>query len=83
MYAEKLQKGNHAADAMSETVMLSLRTEDGLDVKSFNEKFGCDFMRDKAEALEKNRRFLQIENNNIKLNKEYYYISNSIISDLI
>ena len=43
----------------------------------------CDFMRDKAEALEKNRKFLQIENNNIKLNKEYYYISNSIISDLI
>ncbi len=92
LYAEKLERGilaeeNRATlskeDAMTETVMLSLRTEEGLDVKSFNEKFGCDFMRDKAEALEKNRKFLQIENNNIKLNKEYYYISNSIISDLI
>ena len=38
---------------------------------------------EKAAALQKNADFLIISNNNIAINKDYFYISNAIISDLI
>lgn len=70
-------------DEKEETIMLSLRTKYGIDIKAYNEKFDADFLKDKAEALKKNADFLIISNNNITINKDYYYISNAIISDLI
>lgn len=70
-------------DAMTETVMLSLRTRYGLDIERFNREFDCDFLIDKSEALAKNKQFLNIENNILTINTRYYYISNAILSDLI
>lgn len=70
-------------DEKEETIMLSLRTKYGLDVTSYNKKFNADFMKEKADALSKNSQFLFISNNNITIQKDYYYISNAIISDLI
>lgn len=70
-------------DEKEETIMLSLRTKYGMNVKEYNEKFHADFLAEKATALQKNADFLIISNNNITINKDYFYISNAIISDLI
>ena len=70
-------------DVKEETIMLSLRTKYGMNVKEYNEKFHADFLAEKATALQKNADFLIISNNNITINKDYFYISNAIISDLI
>ena len=71
-------------DEKEETIMLSLRTKYGMNVKEYNEKFHADFLAEKAAALQKNADFLIISNNNnIAINKDYFYISNAIISDLI
>lgn len=80
---EKSKEVLSVEDEKEETIMLSLRTKYGLNVKDFNEKFNADFMNEKRAAISKNSRFLNISNNNISISKDYYYISNAIISDLI
>lgn len=70
-------------DEKEETIMLSLRTKYGMNLNEYNEKFHADFLTEKAAALQKNADFLIISNNNITINKDYFYISNAIISDLI
>lgn len=72
-----------ASDEKEETIMLSLRTKYGMNLNEYNEKFHADFLTEKAVALQKNAEFLIISNNNITINKDYFYISNAIISDLI
>ena len=72
-----------ASDEKEETIMLSLRTKYGMNLNEYNEKFHADFLTEKAAALQKNAEFLIISNNNITINKDYFYISNAIISDLI
>ena len=72
-----------ADDEKEETIMLSLRTKYGMNVKDYNEKFHADFLTEKSAAIQKNADYLIISNNNITKNKDYFYISNAIISDLI
>ena len=66
-------------DARFETIMLALRTADGLNVKEFNKKFGIDFDLEYKKQLAKKQAFLIREEDYLKIKDEYLYVQNDII----
>ena len=66
-------------DAKFETIMLALRTRDGLDVEKFNREFNSDFVKDYAEVLRKKEQFLNKTEKGYKIKDEYLYVQNDII----
>ncbi len=66
-----------------EEIMLALRTSEGLNISSFNKKFNCDFLKNYCDAIEKNKKYLNIGVDNISINSIYFYIMNSILVDFL
>lgn len=68
---------------MDETVMLAMRTAEGLNVEEFNGKFGCDFNDVYAAALDKNSAYLEKRGVRLRIKDEYLYVQNTIICDFL
>ncbi len=71
------------AGQMEETVMLALRTAEGLNIGGFNKEFGCDFKEIYADALKKNAAYLQWNGDRLRVKDEYLYVQNTIICDFL
>lgn len=71
------------SEAAEETIMLALRTSDGLDIKSFNEKFNRDLLSEKSSQLKQLEKFLKVEDNRLKLKDDGFYVMNEIIVRLL
>lgn len=92
LYVESLEKGAIPVenienlsddDKKEEMIMLSLRTSGGLNIDEYNNKFGADFLAEKAVAMDKHKNNISLINNTLYINEDKYYISNYILSDLI
>ena len=72
-------------DSIEETIMLSLRTKWGLDLKLLTKKYNYDILTEKNKEIEKHIKFgnIVVENDKIMVTDKGQYISNSIILDLI
>lgn len=70
-------------DAKFEKVMLALRTERGLNMQEYKSEFGSDFASDFFAALKKNRNYLELEGNFVRIKADYMYVQNRIISDFL
>ena len=70
-------------DAKFEQIMLSLRTEKGLDVKKFNSDFNCSFLDEYKKALSKNAKYLNISEEFVSIKEEYLFVENGIIMDFM
>ncbi len=72
-------------DRRTERIMLSLRTAKGLDLEKFKEEFKEDILKTKAKEIKKLQELKMIEINNgfLRISEEYFYVSNSIIVELI
>lgn len=68
---------------MEETLMLALRTAEGLNVEKFNVKFNCDFDKLYAAALKKNAEYLERQGGILRVKDEYLYVQNTIICDFL
>lgn len=68
--------------AKFEYVMLHLRTKYGIDVMDYIRTYG-DFFGDYADALDRNRAFLEITDQTVKIKDEYLYVQNSILTDFM
>lgn len=66
-----------------EFIMLSLRKVEGLDILQYNKKFNTDFLFNKANKINKLKKFIEIKNNHLFVKEEYFGIVNSIILELI
>ena len=68
-----------------ERIMLSLRTQKGLDLDKFKKDFNEDILRTRAEAIKKMTELgmIEIKDNYIKIKDDYFAVSNSIIVELI
>lgn len=73
------------AERRTERIMLSLRTAQGLNLEEFKQEFGEDLLQTKKEEISKflNKNMLAIVNGYLRLTKENFYLSNSIIVELI
>lgn len=71
------------AGQMEESVMLALRTAEGLDVAAFNKQFSCNFDGVYAAALKKNAEYLERKGDILRVKDEYLYVQNTIICDFL
>lgn len=81
--AEVFSENVSVEDAKSEFAMLALRTSDGLDVDVYKQKFKSNFFKDYEFELNKNSKYLDITDKNIKIKDEFLYVQNSILVDFI
>ncbi|MEG1613776.1 MAG: radical SAM family heme chaperone HemW [Clostridia bacterium] len=91
-YIKIIENGNFAYgemlpivgdDAEFEEIMLSLRTCYGLDILKFNKKFDCNFKLKYAFALDKVKQYTALNNDNLVVLDEYFYILNSILVEFL
>ena len=90
-YYESIDNGNYRRDIQSlsreniesEYVMLGFRLQSGINLFEFSKKFGCDFLRKYALAIEKNKNYLDITQESVAIKYRYLQLMNSIIVDFI
>ena len=68
-----------------EKIMLSLRTTKGLNLEEYKNEFKEDLLETKAEEIEKLMKIqmLEIVDGYLRITDKYFYVSNSIIVELI
>ena len=72
-------------DIMFEEIMLNLRLDEGLNIKSFNKKFNVDFLQKYGDIVEKNlkNKTLCISKNKIKTTLKGSLLLNTILEDFM
>lgn len=73
------------AERRTEKIMLSLRTVTGLNLDEFKAEFNEDLLKSKSVQIHKliENKMIRIENNYLIINDDYFYVSNSIILELL
>jgi len=71
------------SEAEKEFIMLALRTRYGLNLKKFNDLFGVDFKGKYSLQLEKNKNYMDVSPDAVKIKDEYLYVQNSILTDFM
>lgn len=79
VYNEKIE----GFERNSEYVMLKLRTTHGISLKKYKEIFCSDFLSDYSEAIKKNKDYLEITTDRIKIKDKFLYVQNSILIHFI
>ena len=93
-YLDAMQDGKSAvykreyisdAERREERIMLSLRTADGLDLDQFNQDFHEDLLHSRGAQIKQmvNSGMLEVVDNYLRVTDKYFYLSNSIILELI
>lgn len=70
-------------NARFEQIMLSLRTQKGLDLGKFKTDFGDDFCSRYESALEKNQDYLLFDGGFLKIRPQYFEVMNGILIDFM
>ena len=70
-----------AKDARFEFVMLGLRTEYGVSAAEYKKAFGSEWKEDFAAAYQKTKRFLLEEGDVTRIQDDYLYVQNAILSE--
>lgn len=68
-----------------ETIMLALRTSEGLDLKEFDKQFNCNLLTDKKKEIEflTSHNFISVKRGYLRVNDNAFYVLNSIIAKLV
>jgi oxygen-independent coproporphyrinogen-3 oxidase len=66
-----------------EFIMLELRTESGLNLEEFNKNFKTDFLKKYKKILDKQSKYLQIDDKCVKIMPEYLFVQNNIIIEFL
>ena len=62
---------------------LSLRKSSGLQLGEYQKKFGVDFLKFYKKSIQKNREYLIIEKDSIRLKPKFYFVADSIFADFV
>lgn len=73
------------ADEMYEYVMLRLRLAEGFALSDYRLRFGSDFLNGRKELIDRfcNIGYITLESDRIALTERGFYVSNSILTELI
>ena len=65
--------------------MLALRLKEGLSLSEYREKFGKDFLFGKEEKINSFKKLglLELEADRLSLTDKGFYVSNTILSELL
>lgn len=78
-YAEIFSEQVQGDEIKNEYVMLALRTADGISLSDYKNTFNSDFLTDYDEAICSTKKYLQIDENWVKIKPENLYVQNQII----
>ena len=69
----------------TERIMLSLRTAKGLDLEQFKQEFNEDILKTREKQITKLKQLgmIKIEDGFLRVDDDYFYVSNSIIVELL
>lgn len=70
-------------EQIEESIMLSLRTKKGIDVKKFNDEFKTDFFEKYSAVLKKIAPYLDINESFVSIKEQNFYAMNSIIIEFL
>ena len=75
----------NANQRKDETIMLALRTSEGLNLKEFDNAFHCNLLTDKKKEIEflTNHNFISVKRGYLRVNDNAFYVLNSIIAKLV
>lgn len=82
-YAEVFSEQIEGDEIISEYIMLALRTADGIDLNDYLKNFGSDFKEDFKFELNKESKFLDINDDRVKIKDEYLFVQNNIIINFL
>lgn len=73
------------SDAVEETIMLSLRTQKGLNLAKFKKEFGLDLLQSKSKEIEKliQLNLIKVSKNYLKCSSQGFYVLSQVILELI
>jgi len=66
-------------DQKGEYIMLALRTTKGFKLEDYKAYFNSNFLLDYKQAIEKNKKYLEITDKEVRIKDEYLYVQNSIL----
>ena len=78
-YAETFSEKIEGDERRFEYIMLALRTERGIILKEYTEKFGGDFMTRFGDRVKQLLPYLDVTSDRIKIKDEYLYVQNNVI----
>lgn len=81
--AEVFSEDVSGDDAKKEFAMLALRTADGVNLDEYKKLFKSSFKNDFLAAINKNKRYLQLDGRSLKIKDEYLYVQNNVLVDFI
>lgn len=70
-------------ECVKEFVMLGLRLQEGMNLDVFKDFFGFDFLEKYSERVKKLEKMLVVTPSRIAIAPQYFYVSNTIIQELI
>lgn len=72
-------------DKRSEYIMLNLRLAKGISLSDYRSRFALDFIRENREFINllHSKGLIRIENDTLALTEQGFYVSNSILAELI
>ena len=70
-------------EELSETLMLGLRLEDGINVKELEKRYGIDFEKQYSSALGKTAPYVLFDGNTLRIRPEYALVANAVIEEFI
>lgn len=75
----------NANQRKDETIMLALRTSEGLNLKEFDNTFHCNLLTDKKKEIEflTSHNFISVKRGYLRVNDNAFYVLNSIIAKLV
>ena len=69
--------------AREESIMLALRTSQGLDIQAFDKQFNANFLTDYASGIRKNAQYIEVTPQRLRIKDEYLFVQNTIICDFL
>lgn len=78
-----IERGVSIEDEKTETIMLALRTTNGLNIREFNKKFNCNFLKDYALKIKLIEGAVAIKKDRFFIKSEFLLVMNTIIAGLL
>lgn len=68
-----------------ETIMLGLRTREGIAIERFNKEFNCDFLKEKQDVIDglMQQNLIEIKDGKLRVKDEAMYVMDSIVLKLV
>lgn len=88
-WQNSLNQGELVPDVMpleepdKEYIMMNLRKNTGINFQQFEQKFGFSFINEYDNQLKKLKQFLLIDDENVKIKPEHFFVSNAIIAEFL